>query len=108
MSLQGFYTEKGLALAAKLISGGYTLAVTRVLAGSGQTKKSATVLASTKQELILGSVEAGAQSVVLRATLAESLAGETYDLTELGVYANDPEEGEILYQVIPTDALAQN
>ena len=40
MSLQGFYTTKGLALAAKLAAG-TGLTITRVTAGSGETAASA-------------------------------------------------------------------
>lgn len=44
MSLQGFYTTKGLALAAKAAAGA-GLTVTKVTAGSGTTAASAAVLA---------------------------------------------------------------
>ena len=44
MSLQGFYTTNGLALAAKLAAG-TGLTITRVTAGSGETAESAAALA---------------------------------------------------------------
>lgn len=98
MSLQGFYTTKGLALAAKLAAG-TGLAITRVTAGSGETAASAAALAQEGQTLTVGEAAVSGQSAVLPATLAEAQAAQSYTLTELGVYARDPQEGEILYQV---------
>lgn len=98
MSLQGFYTTKGLALAAKLAAG-TGLTITRVTAGSGETAASAAALAQERQTLTVGEAAVSGQSAVLPATLAEAGASAAYTLTELGVYARDPQEGEILYQV---------
>ena len=53
MSLQGFHTTKGLALAAKTAAGA-RLTVTRVTAGAGGTAASAAVLADEKQTLTVG------------------------------------------------------
>lgn len=98
MSLQGFYTTKGLALAAKLAAG-TGLTITRVTAGSGETAASAAALAQERQTLTVGEAAVSGQSAVLPATLAEAGVSAAYTLTELGVYARDPQEGEILYQV---------
>ena len=98
MSLQGFYTERGLALAGKLAAG-TKLSVTRVTAGSGETAESAAALSQEKQTLTVGAAAAEGNQATLHATLAEAGASEDYSLTELGVYANDPDAGEILYQV---------
>lgn len=98
MSLQGFYTTKGLALAAKLAAG-TGLTITRVTAGSGETAESAAALAQERQTLTVGEAAVSGQSAVLPTTLAEAGASAAYTLTELGVYARDPQEGEILYQV---------
>lgn len=70
MEIQGYFTGKGLALSTKLLTGA-ALSVTRVVAGGGSTAD----------------------------PLAAALAKEAYTLTELGVYARDPNEGEILYKV---------
>lgn len=80
MSLQGFYTTKGLALAA-----------------------SAAALADEKQTLLVGPAQTDGQTATLPVTLAEVRAGASYALTELGVYARDPDAGEILYQVFRLD-----
>ena len=98
MNLQGFYTTKGLALAAK-VAAGAKLTVTKVAAGSGTTVDSATSLDETKQTLTIGPAEISKQTAGLPATLAEAKASASYTLTELGVYASDPDTGEILYQV---------
>ena len=102
MSLHGFYTEKGLALAAKLAAGAM-LSVTKIGAGGGTTAASAAALAGSKQELSVGKARSAGQSAVLTATLKETKAAASYTLTELGVYASDPDEGEILYQVFRLD-----
>lgn len=102
MSFQGFYTTKGLALAAKLAAG-TQLTVTKVTAGSGETAKSATALAGEKQTLTAGTAAVSGQSAVLPVTLAETSVSAAYSLTELGIYARDPDAGEILFQVFRLD-----
>lgn len=102
MNLQGFYTTKGLTLAAKLAAGA-KLSVTKVTAGSGTTAVAAAGLAETKQTLTVGTTQTEGQSAVLPVTLAEVSAAASYLLTELGVYAKDPDAGEILYQVFRLD-----
>lgn len=104
MSLQGFYTTKGLALAAK-IAAGTALVITRVTAGSGtETATSASVLMDEIQTLTVGPAQTSGQTATLPVTLAEAEASASYALTELGVYTCDPDEGEILYQVFRMDA----
>lgn len=102
MSLQGFYTTKGLALAAK-IAAGTKLTITKVTAGSGITVENASALAQERQTLAVGTAETGKQTATLPVTLAEINAAASYSLTELGVYASDPDAGEILYQVFRLD-----
>ena len=102
MSLQGFYTTKGLALAAK-IAAGTKLTITKVTAGSGTTGESASALAQERQTLAVGTAETGKQTATLPVTLAEINAAASYSLTELGVYARDPDVGELLYQVFRMD-----
>ena len=98
MSIQGFHTAQGLALAAK-IAAGTKLTITRVTAGSGETVADSLALAQERQTLTVGTAAVSGQTAVLPVTLAEAGASAAYDLTELGVYAQDPEAGEILYQV---------
>lgn len=106
MTLQGYYTNKGLALAAKIAGGAARLSVTRVVAGSGHTADpaSATSLPDIQQTLTVSPPTVSGDTATLPATLAEVQASDSYDLTELGVYASDPDEGEILFQVYQLDA----
>lgn len=98
MELQGYFTDRGLELAAKL-SAGATLEITRVLAGAGQTALSASGLAKIKQEPTAGTPRQSGATAVIPVTLAAAQASAEYSLTELGVYARDPDKGEILYKI---------
>jgi len=100
MELQGYFTNKGLALAAKLASGA-TLKITRVTAGAGKTGNpaAAAALPLPKQQLAVNPPLRRGNTAVLPVTLTAALASSAYDLTELGVYAMDPNEGEILYKL---------
>lgn len=104
MKIQGYFTGKGLLLGAKLAAGD-VLTITRVLAGSGQTANpaKATALPQVKQTLAVNTPTHSGNTAVIPATLTAALAAEDYTLTELGVYAKDPDEGEILYKVYRLD-----
>lgn len=105
MTLQGFYTNKGRALAAKITAGTTEMTVTRIVAGSGHTADipSATDLPEQKQTLHTGIPSVSGSTATLPVTLLEAEAASSYDLTELGVYAADPDAGEILFQVYQLD-----
>lgn len=98
--MQGYFTKQGLQLSAKLLAGG-TLEITRVMAGSGNTADplSAVSLPRPRQTLAVNTAERRDNTAVLPVTLAAALAEEPYSLTELGVYARDPDQGEILYKL---------
>lgn len=98
MELTGFYTQKGLALSAKLLTG-TALTVTKVTAGSGETAVSASALAAEAQTLAVNTPVRSGGTVTIPATLVAAQSSSDYFLTELGVYARDPSEGEILYKV---------
>ena len=104
MNIQGIYTSKGLALTAKT-SAGACLRVTRVVGGSGHTTDipNAAALSEIRQTLAVGEARCAGNTAVLPVTLAAVELGATYTLTELGVYAEDPNEGEILYCVYRLD-----
>lgn len=98
MELLGYFTEKGAALSAKLLTG-TALTITRVAAGDGETALSAAALERECQTLAVSAMRRSGATVVLPATLMAALAEEDYTLREIGVYARDPEEGEILYRL---------
>lgn len=104
MNIQGTYTDKGLALTAKTAAGA-CLRVTRVVGGSGHTTDvpNAAQLSEIRQTLAVGEARCAGDTAVLPVTLAAVEQKATYTLTELGVYAEDPNEGEILYCVYRMD-----
>lgn len=104
MNIQGTYTNKGLALTAKTAAGA-CLRVTRVVGGSGHTQDipNAVQLPEIRQTLAVGEARCAGSTAVLPVTLAAVGLGASYTLTELGVYAEDPDEGEILYCVYQMD-----
>lgn len=104
MNIQGTYTNKGLALTAKTAAGA-CLRVTRVVGGSGHTPDipNAAQLPEIRQTLTVGEARCTGDTAVLPVTLAAVGQKSTYTLTELGVYAEDPNEGEILYCIYRLD-----
>lgn len=98
MDIQGYFTTKGLLLAAKLAAGS-TLKITRVCAGAAETAMNASALSQIRQTLSVGAARRDGDTAVLPVTLTAGLTGSAYTLRELGVYAQDPDEGEILYKV---------
>lgn len=104
MNIQGTYTNKGLALMAKTAAGA-CLRVTRVVGGSGHTTDvpNAVQLPEIRQTLAVGEARCAGDTAVLPATLAAVGLESTYTLTELGIYAEDPDEGEVLYCVYRLD-----
>ena len=100
MNIRGTYTNKGLALAAKTAAGA-CLRVTRVVGGSGHTAAIPNVaqLPEIRQTLAVGEARCDEDTAVLPVTLAAVGLESSYTLTELGIYAEDPNEGEILYCV---------
>ena len=104
MEINGYFTRRGLELSAKLASG-TKLQITRVVAGSGATADalSATALSQPRQTLAVNTPTRSGTTVTIPATLTAAQAEEDYTLTELGVYANDPDQGEILYKLYRLD-----
>lgn len=98
MDIQGFFTKKGLLLAAKLAAGS-TLKYTRACAGAAETALTASALSQIKQILSMGSPRRNGETAVVPVTLEAGQASGAYTLKEVGLYAQDPDDGEILYKV---------
>ena len=98
MELLGSFTSKGKALSAKLLMGD-TLKITRVTAGDGLTPVEAAALERDCQALSVGTMTRSGTTVSLPVTLTAATAETDYTLKEVGVYAEDPQEGEILYRI---------
>ena len=102
MELIGYVSAKGSELSAKLLTG-TALHITRVTAGSGTTAADDSALAQEQQVLAMSPLLRSGSTVTLPVTLAAALAEQDYTLTEVGVYALDPDEGEILYRIYRLD-----
>lgn len=102
--MRGHFTRKGLELSAKLAAGA-TLVITRVVAGCGDSGEpdTAEALAQPKQELAVNDARYNETTAIIPATLVSSMAEEDYSLTEIGVFAQDPDLGEILYKIYQLD-----
>lgn len=94
-------TDKGRALLAKLTQGN-TLDITKAITGAGFVTpgllREQTAVSIPKQELNAGPVaypETGRCDLPLNLTNEGLEAG--YEATQVGVFANDPDEGEILF-----------
>lgn len=94
-------TQKGLALQAKLVQGN-TLEITRAAAGSGYVAagllQRQTAVTSEEQILQITSAvypEDGKCAITTRLENEELEKG--YTAMQIGLYAKDPDEGEILY-----------
>lgn len=101
-------TNKGLALQAKLHSG-TTLSLTRAVAGAGTVAASnlinQTSVADERKALVFSTQsypEEGKCAVPLK--LSNTDVAEGFTVRQIGVYAFDPDEGEILYLIAQTTA----
>ena len=97
-------TNKGRVLQAK-VEAGETLSLTKLKLGSGiigegQSLEALTDLVSPEQNLGIAektALESGLTEI--KATITNAGLEEGYYVRELGVFAQDPDEGEILYAV---------
>ena len=100
-------TQKGFALLAKAQSDGIPIVVTKAAVGSGEYTDeedltSRTALKEPKQDFALSSITRQNEvTVFIHFSITNKLpSGELehgYNVREIGIIANDPDEGEILY-----------
>lgn len=100
-------TNKGYALQAKLLSTD-KLNITRVVSGSGSCAVTQlinqTAVSDIKQELIVDSLSYDKYgNARLNVTLSNIDLNTGYDVNQIGIYATDPDEGEILYAISQAD-----
>lgn len=97
-------TKKGLALQAK-VEAGTVLKFTKMALGSGKPTDlaTATALASLKQNLAIASKGVNNNTCIVYATGTNIGVTTAYQASELGLYAQDPDLGEILYAVTTDD-----
>lgn len=103
---QMIVTKKGLALQSKVQAGFQKLKFTRVATGSGRVDD-ATALVSLealveyRQTIAINDTKVkDGTTAIVEAVLSNHTLDEGYYLTEIGVFAEDADEGEILYSVV--------
>lgn len=93
-------TDKGTALQAKLVDG-QTLHITKVVSGGAKVPvvnlRQQTNVTDGGKEITLQPVRIEGDKTILPVLLENIGLEEGYDLWQVGIYAQDPEEGEILY-----------
>lgn len=101
-------TTAGLALLAKLTQGS-TLSITKAVVGSGTVAvadlANQTAVTSPQQTLTIRSLatpEAG--TAALTCYLTNDSVNTSYTAMQIGVYATDPDDGEILYFIVQANA----
>lgn len=101
-------TNKGLALDAKLISRTLPLTITKAMSGEGRVSplllREQKELALPKQILSLGEKQQTDDyaAIMLPVKLSNEGIDLKYSMYQIGVFADDPDEGEILYMICQT------
>lgn len=99
-------TAKGLALDAKIIAGKTNAVFTAIRLGNGtyngtEDLNAATAMKSVKQTFGISSISiAESNTVRLRSVINNVGIKEGYYISEVGIYAQDPDAGEILYSIV--------
>lgn len=93
-------TEKGVDLHNRLING-KTLKITKVKTGAGKVPvmylRQQTEVTNPIQELTLQPATISDDNIIIPVLLENIGLTESYELWQVGFYAEDPEEGEILF-----------
>lgn len=101
----GKLTKDGKALLAKAQAGKCAIQITKAQSGSGSYTSSEdisqrTALKTVKQTFPISNKVINTDSaLVLKITMENSTLTAGYDITEFGVFASDPDKGEILYSI---------
>lgn len=99
-------TDVGAALQAKVNAGLTTLKFTRVAIGSGsRTGGLGSATGLVKEELTLGinSITQKGSTVTLDLIISNSGLKTGFKITEMGLFATDPDDGEIMYVALIDD-----
>ncbi len=110
----GVLTKKGQALIAKSETSGKGIHITKAKTGSGLHEDTRVSTLEAQTDLICAEQEFGISDLatvsgndgvaVITVVIHNTTLKKTYYLNELGIYADDPDEGEILYCLIVSDA----
>lgn len=92
-------TNQGQALQAKINAGKTTLRITRLGVGSGTASNVMTLTGLVKQEqsISIGSIETENNKVIIKTTLNNKNVSRAYEQREMGLFATDPNVGEVLF-----------
>lgn len=92
-------TNQGQALQAKINAGKTTLRITRLGLGSGTASNVMTLTGLVKQEqsISIGSIETENNKVIIKTTLNNKNVSRAYEQREMGLFATDPNVGEVLF-----------
>ncbi|WP_409015988.1 phage baseplate protein [Anaerostipes caccae] len=100
-------TDKGSDLQAKLVDG-QTLQITKVMTGALKVPvvnlRQQTSVTEGGKRINLQEARTEGDKMILPVFLENTNLEEGYDLWQVGIYAQDPEEGEILYCIAQTSA----
>lgn len=92
-------TNQGQALQAKINAGQATLQISRLALGSGTASNTNTLtrLVKEEQSIQIGSITTENNKVIIKTTLNNKTVTKAYQQREMGLFANDPNVGEVLY-----------
>lgn len=102
---KSFLTEKGLALAAKLIDSDAALTITRVLGGDGpeiptpNSERSSLQNPAIAFETVEGVQYIAPDQIAIPVYYENSQLTTSLQLSEIGVFAEDPDDGEVLIAI---------
>lgn len=103
-------TNKGIELQTKQINGA-KIAFTRVVSGSGSVPivnlKEQTAVSDIQQTLSVESLDIKGNQYVITVLLTNNEVTTAYNLSQVGFYATDPDEGEILFAISQIDTAKQ-
>lgn len=99
-------TNKGLALLTKQVAGS-TLTFTKIASGSGTVPivnlKEQTAVSNIKQTLANEGIIVDGNQYTITVILSNTSVTTSYNLSQIGIYATDPDEGEILFAIAQID-----
>lgn len=93
-------TRRGIELQSKLLSG-QSLKITKIKIGGGEAPlfdlREQTDVTDFKQEIEIKPIKIKEDQTIISVFLENTAVPESYDLWQVGFFAQDPEHGEILY-----------
>lgn len=101
-------TNQGLNLDTKIAAGGVELTITKAMSAAGKVSatklREQTALTTPKQTLQImdKQILSDSNAFILPIKLTNAGLTEGYDMYQLGIFAQDPDLGEILYMICQT------